>query len=266
MQPDDITSRTFDGALHGYDKSQVREFLAQVANEHKAVVAKVEEAESTLEAVQSRLESLDELVRTSGERCRAAEDRIAELEGADARLAELEGRLASELDNARAQAAELEAVRAEAADLEAARARIASLESDLDEALLMAASAKPEDAAKQLGDEVTAVLQAAVTAGQAMRTEAETWADQLRRDVDKEVSEKLSAARAEVAELVARGEDRLEQLKASETTLRGWLHEAQSTIEHLLSEPETQVPVIQLEEPSAPEVGEWTEEIQVGSY
>ena len=59
MQPDDIINRSFDGALHGYDKSQVREFLAQVASEHKAVVTKVEEAESTLEAVQSRLESLD---------------------------------------------------------------------------------------------------------------------------------------------------------------------------------------------------------------
>ena len=250
MLADDIISRSFDGALHGYDKSQVREFLALVADEHKAVAAKVEEAESNLEVLQSRLESLDELVRASGERCRAAEERIAELEAAESRVTQLE--------------AQLEAQQA------AAQSRLAELESELEtqREALVSVNAGPEDAAKQIGDEVTAVLQAAVAAGQAMRSEAETWAEQLRREVGDEVAELRRVARAEVADVVGRGEERLEQLRASEATLRTWLRDAQSTIEVLLSEPE--VPVIQLADPHtqdfAPEAGDWAEDLAVGTF
>lgn len=250
MLPDDITNRSFDGALHGYDKSQVREFLAQVADEHKVVAANVDEAESNLEALQSRLESLDELVRTSGERCRAAEERIAELEAAERRVTELE--------------AQLEAEKA------AADSRVADLEAELEEQreALMSANAAPEDAARQIGDEVTSVLQAAVAAGQAMRSEAETWAEQLRKEVNDEVSELRRVARSEVADAVGRGEERLEQLRANEATLRTWLREAQSTIEVLLSEPGVQV--VQLSDPLAQDVpqeaNDWPEDMAVGTF
>jgi DivIVA domain-containing protein len=188
MNVEDITNRTFDAVLHGYDKAEVRDFLSEVAAEYGAVLSRVNEADANLEALRDRLERLDEVVRSSDGRHREAEARIAELE-------------AEKLT------------------------------------LVAAAPATPDDAAKQVGEEVTSVLQAAVAAGQSIRAEAESWAAQLRREVREDVDSRLAEARQEMNGLIEREQETLERLRTNERELRKWLREARSSIDEALKEP-----------------------------
>jgi DivIVA domain-containing protein len=43
MDPEDIESRDFFVGLRGYDRGEVQEFLAEVAAEHRAVLAELDE-------------------------------------------------------------------------------------------------------------------------------------------------------------------------------------------------------------------------------
>lgn len=187
MQPEEIALRSFEGSLHGFDKSEVRQFLEEIAAEYSTVLSRVDSAEDRLDSLSSQLESVDELLRSANERCKIAEARVAELESGH------DGLVATQEES-------------------------------------------PHDAARQVGDEVTAVLQAAVAAAQSIRTEAEEWAATMRRDVNKEISERISEARFETSEMIKREQDRLERLRTGETELRGWLRNARVSIEELLGD------------------------------
>lgn len=80
MNPEDLANHSFDSSLHGYDKTQVREYLGQVAREYEAVLSRVTEAEARLEELAQRLESADDLLRAADERFYMSQSRVAELE------------------------------------------------------------------------------------------------------------------------------------------------------------------------------------------
>jgi DivIVA domain-containing protein len=90
MQPEDIESKEFLVGLRGYDKDQVREFLAQVAAEFRKVSTTGESAgddavPAEIAGVMRAVAAEAANIRAEAER-EAAEIRAAAQEGAAARL------------------------------------------------------------------------------------------------------------------------------------------------------------------------------------
>lgn len=217
MNPEELANHPFDSSLHGYDKTQVREFLGQVGREFQAVLSRVTEAETRLGDLAQRLESADDLLRAADERFYMAQSRVTELEGEN-------------------------------------------------QELLSSREAPDEDVARHVGSEVTAVLQAAVAAGQTIRAEAEALAEQLRNDTIKELNERVSAARQEIDDLVAQEQERIQGLRSQEVALRAWMQDAQATFARLLEDTGAERRIREISEFPLPDVGPWSEDSRTSSF
>ena len=76
----DISSRSFAAAFRGFDRAEVRKFLADVAVQQQAFADRAEEAEGRLEELRVRLESVEDLLRAADEKYQAAQEHLEELE------------------------------------------------------------------------------------------------------------------------------------------------------------------------------------------
>jgi DivIVA domain-containing protein len=186
---DEIATRSFSGAFRGFDRTEVRSFLNELAGQQKALVERAAEAESRLDDLKSRLESVEELLQSADEKYQQAEARLEEME----------------------------------------KERSASAAEPV---------AHPEhDAVQAFGEKVTEVLQIAVAAGNSIRAEAEAWASQRRQEADELAANTLASARQEVADIVAREQTSVDQLRTTEQALRSWLQAAHSAIGRVLEQP-----------------------------
>ena len=77
---DDITGRSFAASFRGFDKAEVRRFLADVAIEQQALAFRAQEAEARLDDLRGRLESVEDLLRAADEKYEAAQAQLDELE------------------------------------------------------------------------------------------------------------------------------------------------------------------------------------------
>jgi DivIVA domain-containing protein len=185
----DVASRTFSASFRGFDRNEVRRFLAELADQQRALIARASEAESRMEDLRGRLESVEGLLQSADEKYQAAQARLEEMEN-ERPVAEVQ----------------------QQADPE-------------------------QDAVKIFGEKVTEVLQIAVAAGNSIRAEAEAWATQRRQEADDLAASTLASARQEVADIVAREQTNVEQLRTTEEALRSWLQAAHSAIGRVLEQP-----------------------------
>ena len=77
---DDITSRSFAASFRGFDKAEVRKFLADVAVQQQVLAFRAQEAEARLDDLRGRLESVEDLLRAADEKYEAAQAQLDELE------------------------------------------------------------------------------------------------------------------------------------------------------------------------------------------
>jgi cell division septum initiation protein DivIVA len=77
---EEIACPPFSGAFRGFDKNEVRTFLAELSRHHKALVDRASEAETRLDDLKNRLESVEELLQSADEKYQAAQARLEEME------------------------------------------------------------------------------------------------------------------------------------------------------------------------------------------
>ena len=77
---DDITARSFAASFRGFDKAEVRRFLADVAVQQQLLAFRAQEAEARLDDLRGRLESVEDLLRAADEKYEAAQAQLDELE------------------------------------------------------------------------------------------------------------------------------------------------------------------------------------------
>jgi DivIVA domain-containing protein len=119
----------------------------------------------------------------------------------------------------------------------AAQAHLEEIEAERKEAEAQPPPGPALDAVKVFGERVTEVLQIAVAAGDSIRAEAEAWASQRRQEAIDHAETTIASARQEVAEIVAREETTVDQLRSTEEALRSWLQAAHSAIGQVLAQP-----------------------------
>jgi DivIVA domain-containing protein len=184
-----IAGRSFGSAFRGFDKAEVRAFLADVAEQQRGLEHRAAAAESRLEELRARLESVEQLLKSADEKYVVAQAHLEEIE-AERREAAAQPLPGPELD-----------------------------------------------AVKVFGERVTEVLQVAVAAGDSIRAEAEAWASHRRQEAIEHAETTIAFARQEVAEIVAREEMTVDQLRSTEEALRSWLQAAHSAIGQVLAQP-----------------------------
>lgn len=145
------------------------------------------------------------------------------------------------------------------------QARTAELERENQE-LLATRHSSDADVARQVGDEVTAVLQAAVAAAQSIRADAEVTGEQMRTDLIKELTERVEGAREEIARIVACEQERLQDLRSQQSSLRAWMQEAQESFAHLLQGSDPQDRIIDISQAPMPEISMWSGDLRIPSY
>lgn len=75
-----ISHRTFGTTFRGFDRGEVRTFLSELAEQQQALVERAEQAESVVEDLRTRLESVEQLLKSADEKYATAEAHLAELE------------------------------------------------------------------------------------------------------------------------------------------------------------------------------------------
>lgn len=171
---------------------------------------------------------------------------------AEANLGELARRLESAEDLLRAADERLFQEQARAAELEREN-----------QELLAGNDSPSEDVARHVGDEVTAVLQAAVAAAQSIRSDAQSSSEQMRTDLIEELTQRVEAAREEIARIVSSEQERLQDLRSQQSALRSWMREAQESFAHLLEGSDLEERVIDLAHAPMPEIGMWSEDLRI---
>lgn len=80
VSADAIAGRSFTGAFRGYDKNEVRSFLADLARQHQALIDRASEAENRLDDLRGRLESVEGLLQSADEKYQEAQARLEDME------------------------------------------------------------------------------------------------------------------------------------------------------------------------------------------
>lgn len=80
LSADGVAGRSFAGAFRGYDRNEVRRFLSDLARQQKALIDRASDAESRLDDLRGRLESVEDLLKSADDKYQEAQARLDDME------------------------------------------------------------------------------------------------------------------------------------------------------------------------------------------
>lgn len=191
MDPEDIESRDFFVGLRGYDRDEVQEFLAQVAADHRAALAELEELRKRREPLTDLGPSVTAIIRTATESAETITEQ-AHQEG-DRIRAEAEAQAAATRHEAEARAATTR---------HDAEARAEQIRREAD------------DEATRMRDEATRIVDAARSEAERIVHDAQDDASRLEADAERRGRERAAAAADDAIAKLAEANRRHEELRA----------------------------------------------------